>query len=96
MASNIKIIIVGAGIGGLVLAHLFEKANIQYEILEKSTKTRAVGSPLFLHASTLYLFKQLGLYDDVVNASVNIPFFDIYNKNRDMIGKLDFSQSEKR
>jgi len=34
-AANLKIIIVGAGIGGLVMGILLEKAQIEYEILEK-------------------------------------------------------------
>lgn len=44
--SDIRVTIVGGGIGGLTLANAFEKAGINYIILEKSTTIRALGAAL--------------------------------------------------
>ncbi len=47
-----RVIIVGAGIGGLTLAILMEKANIPYEVLERATEVKMLGimlCPLALH-----------------------------------------------
>jgi len=38
-----KVLIVGAGIGGLFLAILLDKAGIPYEIYERSPESHAVG-----------------------------------------------------
>lgn len=38
-----KVLIVGAGLGGLVLALILEKANVEYEIFERATEIRPLG-----------------------------------------------------
>jgi len=38
-----KVLIVGAGLGGLVLALILEKAKIDYEIFERATEIRPLG-----------------------------------------------------
>lgn len=42
--SEMKIIIVGAGIGGLTLGILLERANVSYEILEKQPELNSLGN----------------------------------------------------
>ncbi|KAF9206978.1 hypothetical protein BGZ49_001459 [Haplosporangium sp. Z 27] len=61
-ASNPKVLIVGAGLGGLTLAILLEKAKIDYEIYERSTTLRPLGSGTSLSPNVLPLLEQLGLY----------------------------------
>jgi len=42
-ATKPRVLIAGAGIGGIVLAIILEKAHIPYEIFERSTETRLLG-----------------------------------------------------
>lgn len=55
-----KVIIVGAGIGGLVLAILLEQAGVPYEILERATVVKPLGTSLKLRYTKLY---QYSLYE---------------------------------
>jgi len=43
-----KVLIVGAGIGGLLLGALLEKAKIPYEIFERTSCVKPLGTPLYL------------------------------------------------
>ncbi|KAF9584851.1 hypothetical protein BGW38_004941 [Lunasporangiospora selenospora] len=69
MASNIKVLIVGAGIGGLTLGILLERANINYEILEKHSHHSTVGSAICLVPSVQPLFRQLGILEEIQRLS---------------------------
>ena len=91
MPSNLRVTIVGGGIGGLALANMFEKANITYIVLEKATTIRALGSSLGLDATSLPVIEQLGLLDDFYRASKAVRHFNFYNDSLKTIGKVDFS-----
>ncbi|GJJ77195.1 hypothetical protein EMPS_09554 [Entomortierella parvispora] len=81
-AANLKIIIVGAGIGGLVMAILLEKAQIEYEILEKHHCHNPLGSAICLIPSVQPLFQQLGLLDEIKRLSK--PFGAMVFREGDM------------
>ena len=62
-----RVIIVGAGIGGLVLAILMEKASIPYEILERATEVKMLGNLLCLlglrsWADSLYCWASVDVF----------------------------------
>ncbi|KAF8936928.1 hypothetical protein BGZ47_009251 [Haplosporangium gracile] len=89
--SGVTVIIVGGGIGGLSLANMFERAGINYLILEKATTIRALGSSLGLDASSLPVMEQLGLLEDFYKASKPVRHFNFYNEGVKPIGMVDFS-----
>ncbi|KAG0366933.1 hypothetical protein BGZ54_004679 [Gamsiella multidivaricata] len=64
-----KVLISGAGLAGLLLANLLEKANIPYEIFERAKEVLPLGSIMCLTANILPAFEQLELYDDLMKAS---------------------------
>lgn len=47
------VIIVGAGLGGLMLAALLERVDIPYLILERATSFKPLGNPPILPSSLL-------------------------------------------
>ncbi|KAF9104597.1 hypothetical protein BGX27_010018 [Mortierella sp. AM989] len=73
--SGMKIIIVGAGIGGLTMGILLERANISYEILEKH-----------VCLNPLALFQQLGLLDEIKMLSKPFGTVVFREENLDIIG----------
>ncbi|KAF8984263.1 hypothetical protein BGZ46_008436 [Entomortierella lignicola] len=93
--SNPKSLIVGAGLGGLTLAILLEKANMDYEIYEKSKTLRPVGSGITLSANVLPLLEQLGLYEELKGIWKEIPFVNTYKEtasgNLELLVKNDTS-----
>lgn len=92
--SKFKVTIVGGGIGGLALANMFEKAGIEYIILEKAATIRALGSSLGLDASTLRVIEQLGLLEEFMKVSKPVRYFNFYNEAIQPIGMVDFSNLE--
>ncbi|KAG0228952.1 hypothetical protein BGW41_003228, partial [Actinomortierella wolfii] len=64
------VIIVGAGLGGIMLAILLERAGISYIVIEKAQTVKPLGSALSIGATILPVFKQLGLYDELAALSV--------------------------
>ncbi|KAG0053646.1 hypothetical protein BGZ83_000717 [Gryganskiella cystojenkinii] len=80
MAPDPCIVIVGAGIAGLTLAIMLERAGMhRYIILERSPTLRPLGSHMALSAMMLRCFEQLGLIEEIIEVakpSVGNVFFD--------------------
>lgn len=61
-----KVVIVGGGIGGLSLAIMLEKFDIDYVLLEShSDIAPALGASMALFPNGLLILDQLGCYEDV-------------------------------
>ncbi|KAG0029273.1 hypothetical protein BGZ81_003980 [Podila clonocystis] len=59
-----KVLIMGAGIGGLMLAILLKKGGIPFTILERAKEVKPLGSALALGANLRPLFEQLEIYEE--------------------------------
>ncbi|ORZ04202.1 hypothetical protein BCR41DRAFT_426043 [Lobosporangium transversale] len=59
-----KVLIVGAGLGGLLLAILLERAGVPYEVLERAAAIKPLGAAISLGSNILHVFNQLGLLDE--------------------------------
>ncbi|KAG0256406.1 hypothetical protein BG011_004572 [Mortierella polycephala] len=86
-----KVLIVGGGLGGLMLGILLEKAGVPYEILERTHDVKQLGSSVSLNANILYMFKQIGIYDEFVAISSVCMLVDVYNEKRELEFSLDYS-----
>ncbi|KAF9407894.1 hypothetical protein BGZ94_002524 [Podila epigama] len=64
-----KVLIAGGGLGGLMLAILLHKAEIHFEVFEKSHDIKPFGSAITLGAGMAALFQQLGLYEDFIRVA---------------------------
>ena len=60
-----KILVAGAGIGGLTLGILLERAGIDYLILERTPTILPLGSAIALSSVIQPLLSQLGLLDEI-------------------------------
>ncbi|KAF9915370.1 hypothetical protein BX616_006302 [Lobosporangium transversale] len=81
---NPSILIVGAGIGGLTLAILLEKAGVQYEIFDRMAEIKPLGSALMLGSNVTPLFKQLGIYDEFISLARVVYSVDTLNEEREI------------
>lgn len=61
-----KVIIVGAGITGLTLAHSLDKANIDYVVLDKGVVAPGYGMTITLQPHGCRILHQLGCLDAVL------------------------------
>ncbi|KAF9994132.1 hypothetical protein BGZ79_001140 [Entomortierella chlamydospora] len=69
------VLIVGAGIGGLMLGAVLESANISYHILERAQEPRPLGSAIAISANILPVFEQLGIYEEL--KSISLPHISL-------------------
>ncbi|KAK3814912.1 MAG: hypothetical protein J3Q66DRAFT_343368 [Benniella sp.] len=97
----LKVLIVGGGLGGLTMAILLEKASIDYEVYERNTAPRSLGSATSLTPNIMPAFEQLGLLDglrQISKKSMNIQIFKepVTGSEGDLIqvGETDVSAYE--
>ncbi|KAG0056741.1 hypothetical protein BGZ83_003710 [Gryganskiella cystojenkinii] len=60
-----KVLIIGAGIAGLFLAIMLDKAEIDFEIFERAPVVKPLGSIMALHHSVMPVMEQVGLFDEL-------------------------------
>ncbi|KAF9181901.1 hypothetical protein BGZ50_005234 [Haplosporangium sp. Z 11] len=85
---QLEVLIVGAGLGGLLMGILLERMDIPYIILERATKVRPLGSILSLGPNILPVFEQLGLMEELARISLPISSTDVYDKDLNKLGSI--------
>ncbi|KAF9969532.1 hypothetical protein BGZ73_008096 [Actinomortierella ambigua] len=78
------VLIVGAGLGGVMLAACLEKAGISYTVFERALEVK----PL--------VFKQLGIYDEFIRLSVPVKTATSYTASHKIIQQLNFDFVKER
>lgn len=66
--SSFKVIIVGAGVAGLTLAHCLERASIDYLVLDKGVIAPPFGTTITMQPHACRILDQLGILEDVVRS----------------------------
>ncbi|KAG0054777.1 hypothetical protein BGZ83_010453 [Gryganskiella cystojenkinii] len=84
-----RVLIAGAGIGGLFLGIVLERAGIPYEIYERAPEVRTVGSVMGINANILPVFEQLDLYKEFKEISLPNTSIEILYDNLDKVAKMD-------
>ncbi|KAK3832359.1 MAG: hypothetical protein J3R72DRAFT_454209 [Linnemannia gamsii] len=89
MPKNPKVLIVGAGLGGLTLAILLERmGDVDYEIFERSTSLKPYGAGMIIGPNILPVFEQLGLLDEITKVSFPRKSMDIYQEDLTLISSM--------
>ncbi|KAG9319573.1 hypothetical protein KVV02_001758 [Mortierella alpina] len=88
-----RVIIVGAGIGGVTLAILLERAGIPYNVYERAAEIKPLGSALTLGPNVAPFLKQIGIYDEIVSKAKKRTSIDVFNENRELSFVMDFAPS---
>ncbi|KAF9203186.1 hypothetical protein BGZ49_006682 [Haplosporangium sp. Z 27] len=85
-----KVLIVGAGLGGLTLAAILEKANIPYEIFEKASALKPLGSAIAVGPPVMPMLTQLGIIDQVISKGVPVAKRVMRSENNELLLEMDF------
>ncbi|KAF9095656.1 hypothetical protein BGX23_000156 [Mortierella sp. AD031] len=91
-----KVLIVGAGIGGLMLGHCLERAGIDYVILERMQALQVPKATIQLTSNTLHVMEQLGLIDEIMRIAKPISGIILRKHNMSIVGKMDVSYTKER
>ncbi|KAG0016819.1 hypothetical protein BGZ80_008880, partial [Entomortierella chlamydospora] len=89
-----KVLIVGAGIGGLTLGAILEKANIPYEIFEKASVMKPLGSAMAVGPPVMPMFAQLGIIDQIIAKGIKGEKCNMYSEKDGLLLQLDFVAGE--
>ncbi|KAG0049673.1 hypothetical protein BGZ83_005507 [Gryganskiella cystojenkinii] len=85
---SLKVMIVGAGLAGLLLGQLLERAGIDYTIFERASKVKPLGAAMTLGPTILPVFEQLGMLEDLNSFSHEVKSFVLRDENADLIGSM--------
>ncbi|KAF9333321.1 hypothetical protein BG006_003770 [Podila minutissima] len=95
MGQRPKVIIAGAGLGGVMLGILLDLAGVHFDIYEKSAIVQPLGLAIALGCNVCPIFKQIGIWDEFLENSKPVLDMNISNSQRETILKHDFrSQDE--
>ncbi|KAG0262152.1 hypothetical protein BG011_000272 [Mortierella polycephala] len=90
-----KVLIVGAGLGGLMLGAILERASIEYCIFERAVCVKPLGSALVLGPNILPVFEQLGLLEEIIKIASPVPSSDVYNIEMKKLGSITMKDIKK-
>ncbi|KAF9563168.1 hypothetical protein EC968_004976 [Mortierella alpina] len=85
-----KVLIVGAGVGGIMLAILLEKAGVPYDVYERAAEVKPLGAALYLGPNVAPLFQQIGIYDEFVAHSKPCDAINVFTEHRKPSFDIDF------
>ncbi|KAG0304499.1 hypothetical protein BGZ98_005460 [Dissophora globulifera] len=86
--SNTKVLIAGAGVAGLTLAILLDKAGIAYQIFERQEHIKPQGSAAALGFNIMPLMEQLGLLDELKSISKVVDGTTLYKEDMEVIREI--------
>ncbi|KAF9085401.1 hypothetical protein BGX29_001962 [Mortierella sp. GBA35] len=79
-AKRPKVLIVGGGIGGLTLGMILQKTNIPYEIFERTSEIKPLGSAISLTCTTACMFKQMGIWEEFCSLTKEMTEIQVVNE----------------
>ncbi|KAG0248799.1 hypothetical protein BG011_009910 [Mortierella polycephala] len=88
------VMIIGAGLGGLTMALLLERAGIDYHVYERSQKVRPLGSATGLGFNIMPLFEQLGLLEEMKAISKVVEKTTVFKDDMEIIREVQLKDNK--
>ncbi|KAF8978192.1 hypothetical protein BGZ46_006730, partial [Entomortierella lignicola] len=82
------VLIVGAGLAGLLLGQLLDRQGVSYEIFERSASVKPLGSMMSLTPNILPALEQLGLYEELKTLSRRSNGMSLYKAHPDRVERM--------
>ncbi|KAF9120613.1 hypothetical protein BGX30_003081 [Mortierella sp. GBA39] len=93
-AKRPKVLIVGAGLGGLTLGMLLHKADIPFDIYDKVPEIKPLGAAMYFNCTTVNLFKQCGIYEEFAALGKCVSAIKMCNEQRELEFSIEFEGHE--
>lgn len=88
--SDIHILIVGGGIGGLTLANFLRKFGFSFELIEKAAEWKPIGAGLTLTPNALRVFDRIGLVQDLLESGNELLTGDVLGEKGGVLTHIDY------
>lgn len=93
MGSSFKAVIVGGSVAGLVLAHCFDSAGIDYVVLEaRKDIAPALGATIIMMPNGTRILDQLGLYEDMKSVMEEIDNTKMWKSDGKLMCQLEWAK----
>ena len=87
-----KILIVGAGIAGLMIKNRLDTLGYPSILCEQANTLRAEGAGLLLGANVVKIFKEIGLADELLSKSQVVDTIESQDQDSNLLGKIDLKK----
>jgi 2-polyprenyl-6-methoxyphenol hydroxylase-like FAD-dependent oxidoreductase len=95
MTERTKVLIVGAGPTGLVMAHELARDGIECRLIDKAPHRAMESRAIAIHSRTIESFELMGLAGDFLAVGQHIAGVNLYG-DKDLIAHADFGRLETR
>lgn len=89
---RMKVVIIGAGIGGLTLARALIQYNIEFEIYEAASSVKPLGSGITLSFNAMQICEELGISKRLVEKGHEILVGHISDEKMNPLSSLNFEK----
>ncbi|KAF9906371.1 hypothetical protein EC991_000701 [Linnemannia zychae] len=90
------VLIAGAGLAGLSLAVLLERANIDYHLFERATQVRPLGTALSIGPSVMPMIEQLGLLEQFKALAKENDVVSNFNEDMQLTSTVVYTEFPER
>ncbi|KAF9435166.1 hypothetical protein BGZ76_006771 [Entomortierella beljakovae] len=94
--SKPEVLIIGAGIGGLMMALLLEQVGIVYHVFERAAEVKPLGSAMAFGANVLTALEQLGMYEEFLKVARSFDDLYFYQGECKSIGVMKRAGNEEK
>lgn len=89
-----KIVIIGAGIGGLTCASAFKQKGFNVTVYESAAEIKPVGAGIGIANNAMQIFKKLGIHKKIENAGVKVSSMNITDHQLRSLSVIDLKEFE--
>ncbi|HET6408202.1 MAG TPA: NAD(P)-binding protein, partial [Chthoniobacteraceae bacterium] len=84
-----KILVVGAGVGGLAFAALARRRGVEIELIDRAGEHDLTGYAISLYPTGSRVLHGLGVYDEFVERSSEFRFYEVHDGRGTLLHRFD-------
>lgn len=93
---GLRILIIGAGIGGLTSAVALRQKGFEVEMIEKDPEWKVYGVGIIQQANVVRAMAQLGLLEGYLDSSFGFDFVEVYAPNGQRVARVPVEKLDER